>query len=124
DALAKMLATYADNLSTAAAIERSFGVKQDDFEQGYAEHVAKLVRDVDVAQSQTAESLADLEAQLEKNPASAEVNAKLAYLWLQRKSNAPARKHALAALKQDRKQQLASYVMARLYLSIGDSASA
>lgn len=124
DALAKMLAAYADNLSTTAAIERSFGVKQDDFEKGYSEHIAKLVKDVDVAQPQSAESLDELETALEKDPTDAEANANIAYLWLQRKSNAVARKHALAALKKDRKQQLASYVMARLYLSIGDSASA
>jgi Tfp pilus assembly protein PilF len=124
DALAKMLSAYADNLSTAAAIERSFGVTQVDFEQGYGDHIAKLVKDVDVAKPQSAESLDKLEAALKKDPTDAEANASLAYLWLQRKTNASARKHALAALKKDRKQQLASYVMARLYLLIGDSASA
>lgn len=124
DALAKMLSAYADNLSTAAAIERSFGVKQADFEKGYVEHIAKLVKDVDSAKPQSAESLAELEAAIEKDPTNAEANANIAYLWLQRKSNAAARKYALAALKKDRQQQLASYVMARLYLSIGDSASA
>jgi Tfp pilus assembly protein PilF len=41
-ALAKMLTAYADNLTTAAAIERSFGVKQDEFEHGYREHIKKV----------------------------------------------------------------------------------
>jgi Tfp pilus assembly protein PilF len=124
DALGKMLSAYADNLSTAAAIERSFGVTQADFETGYDEHVGKLVQNVIVVKPQTAESLAELQKALADDPDNADINAQLAYLWLQRKSNAAARKHALAALKKDRRQQLASYVIARLYLSIGDTATA
>ncbi len=38
---AKMLSAYADNLDTQAALSREFGVKVDDFEQGYLEYVRR-----------------------------------------------------------------------------------
>ena len=41
DALAKMLAAYADNLNTRAAIQRAFGVGQEEFERGYVEYLAQ-----------------------------------------------------------------------------------
>ena len=44
DALAKMLAAYADNLDTRAAIKRSFNVGQEEFESGYLEYLRKIDR--------------------------------------------------------------------------------
>jgi tetratricopeptide (TPR) repeat protein len=43
DALAKMLAAYADNANTRTAIHRSFGIDQADFEHGYSEYLQKIV---------------------------------------------------------------------------------
>ncbi len=42
DALAKMLAAYADNVNTRTAIRRSFGIDQADFERGYSEYLRKI----------------------------------------------------------------------------------
>jgi tetratricopeptide (TPR) repeat protein len=61
-ALAKMLAAYADNLTTPAAIERSFGVKQDDFERGYQEHVKKVAAEITAAREADQQSLVKLKA--------------------------------------------------------------
>jgi tetratricopeptide (TPR) repeat protein len=42
DALAKMLAAYSDNLDTRAALQRSFGVEQEAFEEGYLDFLRQL----------------------------------------------------------------------------------
>ncbi len=42
DALAKMLAAYADNVNTRRAIRRSFGIDQADFERGYSEYLQQI----------------------------------------------------------------------------------
>lgn len=123
DAPAKMLAAYGDNLSTAEAIERCFDVEQQEFEDGYREFIAKILEGISAAGPQAAKSFAELEKAAADDPENAELQAELAYEFLKRKSNLNARRHALAALKQDKRQQLACYVLARLYLSIGDTAT-
>lgn len=124
DALAKMLTAYADNLSTFEAIQRCFDMQQEDFEEGYRKFVAKIVAGVPAAKPQAAKSLAELEKAVADEPEDADLLAQLAYEQLKRKSNTDARRNALAALKQQAQHPLASYVLARLYLSIGDSATA
>ena len=42
DALAKMLAAYADNENTRTVIHRSFGIDQAEFERGYVEYLQKV----------------------------------------------------------------------------------
>lgn len=42
DALAKMLSAYSDNLDTRGALERTFGVKQEAFEEGYLESLRQI----------------------------------------------------------------------------------
>src|SRR5690606_7148175 len=80
DALAKMLTAYRDNLNTAAAIERSFGVKQDDFESGYTEYVANIVSSLSPNKKEQAESrtFAELQNAHRKNPDDAATAAELA----------------------------------------------
>ena len=124
DAPAKMLAAYRDNRSTEEAIAHCFGVKQDDFEAGYREFVKGIVADVDGAKPQAAMTLAQLQKAVREKPDDADALADLAYALIVRRSNTDARRYALAALKIDRSQQLAAYVMARLYLSIGDREAA
>jgi len=124
DAPAKMLAAYHDSLSTPEAIERSFGISQEEFEAGYRDYVDKLVADLPQAKPHAAMSLADLQRAVANKPDDAQLLAALSYAYLRRESNAKARKYALAALEINEKQQLAAYVMARLYLSIGDANTA
>jgi tetratricopeptide (TPR) repeat protein len=123
DALAKMLAAYAENLGTPAAIEKCFVVKVDEFEKGYLEHVARLVAGVPASQAK-ARTLAELEAAVKASPADADAQAELAAAQLKRENNREAREAAKKALEQDAKHPLASFVMARLQLSIGDDEAA
>jgi tetratricopeptide (TPR) repeat protein len=57
DALAKMLACYADNLGTRAALRRSFDVEQEDFEKGYRKYVDELVKELAAGRGHRAEAL-------------------------------------------------------------------
>ena len=43
DSLAKMLTAFADNLTTREAVERSFGVSQEEFEKGYVSYLDQVV---------------------------------------------------------------------------------
>ncbi len=124
ESLSKMLAAYADNLSTSAAIERCFGVKQDEFEGAYKKYVLDIVAALKIPPAKTQLSFAELQKAAGDAPDNADMQAELAYAQLQRGANADARQAALAAQKLDAKHQLAAYVLARLQLSIGDSAEA
>ncbi|HEX5446559.1 MAG TPA: tetratricopeptide repeat protein, partial [Pirellulales bacterium] len=56
DALARMLAAYADNLQTKAALRRAFGVEQAAFEQGYRKYLDEIA--AELAPRQQASELA------------------------------------------------------------------
>jgi tetratricopeptide (TPR) repeat protein len=120
DAPAKMLEGFADNLNTRQAIERCFDLEQEEFERRYSGYVAKIVANIESGDSTVKKTLPELENSVRENPKDADVLAKLAYAYLQRKQNPQARIYALAAQKIDADHQLAAYILARLYLSIGD----
>ena len=122
DSLAKMLIAYRDNLNTDEAVQRCFEISLKEFEQGYREHVLKLVQDVQG--DGTGRSMSQLQEAVEDNPDDSDALAELSHALLERKSNADARRHALKALEVEPQQQLAAYVVARLYLSIGDTTEA
>lgn len=124
DAMVKMLAAYADNLTTEAAVKRCFAVEQAEFESAYRGYVNEIVDDLPDVAGRPVRSLAELHKAAEQNPNDADLQAELAYQYVQRGENPTARKHALAARKLDEKHQLAAYVLARLYLSIGDAGQA
>jgi tetratricopeptide (TPR) repeat protein len=125
DALAKMLAAYRDNLSTRQALERSFGVTQEDFERGYVAHLKRTVAQLSPGKEADEEmTLAQLVRAQAADPENPDLAAKLAYAHLQRKAYPDARQLAKAALKQKPKHQLASYVLARIHLLVGDTQEA
>jgi tetratricopeptide (TPR) repeat protein len=73
DALAKMLAAYADNANTRTAIHRSFGIDRAEFERGYVEYLQKVAAAAgqggagrDGVKSLKAEARADLESHDDK----------------------------------------------------------
>jgi hypothetical protein len=121
DALAKMLAAYAENLTTEQAIERSFGVKLDDFERGYLEHIKKTVADRAVGGDEDEPPLAELTKAHEDHPADLAIAARLAAAYLRAEKPQEARKLADTVLRQEPKQQLASYVLARLRMRAGET---
>jgi Flp pilus assembly protein TadD len=121
DALAKMLAAYADNLNTSAAIERSFGIDQAEFERLYQQYIAEVVARLPKASQEEEMSPAALDKELRANPKNPGLLARSARVALDRKDYALARRQADAALRTDSKNQLAAYVRARLYLLLGET---
>lgn len=125
DALAKMLAAYRDNLSTRAALQRSFGVEQEAFERGYVAYVKKIVADLSPGKQADGQmTLAELVRAQAADPDDPDLAAKLAYAQLSRKAYPEARQLSRAALKENPKQQLAAYVLARIHLLVGDAEEA
>jgi tetratricopeptide (TPR) repeat protein len=127
DALARLLAAYADNLPTPAAINRAFGVDVEAFEAGYRKHLDKLLAEAGVTAKAAAaktRTLAELERAVAESADDADLRAELAYAYLQRGENTTARKWADSALVKQAHHPLASYIVARLYLTIGDAKSA
>jgi predicted Zn-dependent protease len=120
DAVAKMLEAYADRMDSAAAIQHCFNVEVAEFEKGYTAYVKSVVDDIKTSGAKAPTSFAELQKQVRDAPENADLLADLAYAYLQRKSNASARRYALLARKQNEKQPIAGYVLARLYISIGD----
>ncbi|MCH8924256.1 MAG: tetratricopeptide repeat protein, partial [Planctomycetes bacterium] len=124
-ALAKMLNGYADNLTTSEAIERSFEVDQAEFEKGYTEYVNKIVEGIAKSVSkQKPMTFAQLDKAQRADPDDPDLAARLALEYLRRKSGPKARKLAEGVLTAKPKHQLATYVKARLFLSIGENDAA
>ena len=124
DALARMLAAYADNLTTPEAIPRAFQVDQADFERGYQEHVGKLVAELAGRGSASEKSLAEVTKALAADPKNPGLLAEMALANLRRKQYPEARRLADAARKLEPREQLAAYVRARLHLLVGENAEA
>lgn len=124
DALAKMLAAYADNLDTRQALQRCFSVTQEDFEKGYGAFLDQALAEAGALAPSETLDLVQLQNALKEDARNTDLLARLAYAYLQRKENARARRLALMARQIEPKQQLAAYVLARLYLSIGDAQQA
>lgn len=122
DAIAKMLAAYADNLTTPEALNRAFDVNQPDFERGYREFVEKIVAGLPAAAGEM--SLVELRKALAENPKDPNLLAKMAQARLNRRSYPPAHRLADAALAIEPKNQLAQYVRARLHLLVGENKEA
>ncbi len=127
DALAKMLQAYRQNLTTAEALKRKFGVPIKHFEADYLSFVKEQLRDAGYSPKATKAkelSLEELTAAVEKSPDDADLQAQLALAHLNAGQAGYARKAALAAHAIDAKLPLASYVLARLQVAIGDHEAA
>ncbi len=123
-AIAKMLAAYADNLTTSEAVERALGVPKDDFERGYRAYVQKLIDALPAAAKQRELTIGELQKALAKSPKDADLLAKMAYAQVARKNYPEARRWTDAALAIEPRHALASYVRARLHLVVGETAEA
>jgi Flp pilus assembly protein TadD len=124
DATQKLLAAYADRLSTPQAVERCFGVKQPEFEAAYRVFLDKELAGTPAAAARPKPTLAELQRQVEEKPDDADLAAQLAVAWLDRDDKPQARRWAIAAQKLKANHPLAAYVLARLQLSIGDAEAA
>ncbi len=124
EATAKMLAAYAEHLSTPQVLEKCFGVDQAEFEIGYRKFVDGVIAKSGNGEGKETRSLAELQKIAEDKNVTARTLAALARAHLDRKANAEARKWALAAQKKDAAEPLAAYVLARMQLLIGDTDAA
>jgi predicted Zn-dependent protease len=123
-AIAGMLAAYANNLTTPEALQQAFGVSQQEFEAGYGKFVEKVVAALPAGGKPRELSPAEVQQALAKNPKDPELLARMAFLQLGRKSYPAARRSADAALAADPKNGLAHYVRARLHLLVGENSEA
>lgn len=124
DAFAKLLAAYADNLDTRAALKRCFGVEQADFEKEYVAYLHEIVAGLKTNQSVEALSLAELEQAVAESPDSLDLAARLAVAQVSAKHYPAARQQAERVLTKLPKDPAASYVLARLHLLTGEDAAA
>ncbi len=124
EALSKLLSQYSANQLTPAAIKRAFDMEVDEFERGYREYLDKTVALLKFAAVNESETRATLEAKFNANPGDLDVAAELALACFNESDPAMrqrARQLVEMILKQDPRNSLATYVLARLKLAAGES---
>jgi tetratricopeptide (TPR) repeat protein len=125
DALIKMLGAYRRGLTTDRAIRDSFSVEKPDFEQGYLKYLDEVVATIRTRVSEEKPvKFSQLERQLKEKPDDPDLNARMAYEHFARRDYKEARPFADRALELKRNHPLASYVKARLLVTIGDDDAA
>lgn len=126
DALIKMLAAYRRGLTTEKAIAACFEVDKQDFEAGYLEYLDEVIQTIRtrVEDEEETFTFTQIQQQLKAKPDDPDLNARMAYEHFARRDLRAARPFADKALEHRENHPLASYVKARLLVSIGDSGSA
>ena len=119
-ALAELLEAYRRGLSTPEAVASSFGVPVADFEEGYLDYLDEVVETIRTrVDDEEQVSFSRLLLDARKAPDDAELNARVAYEYFARRDYKNARPYAEKALEGEPHQPLASYVMARVLMLIG-----
>jgi tetratricopeptide (TPR) repeat protein len=125
DALIKLLEAYRRGLTTERAIDDCFHVEKADFEAGYLTYLDEVVKTIRTRVSEEKPvKFSELERMLKAKPDDADLNARMAYEHFARRDYKAARPLADKALKLKPHHPLASYVKARLLVTIGDDAAA
>lgn len=122
-ALGKLLRAYADNLSTAEAIEKIFEMSIAEFESGYLKFVRAEVAAAGV-ETPSKRDLAGWRKWTEEHLEDASAWAELAAAEWDAGNPDAARQAAETALKLNAKQPVAAYVLSRLALAQRDLAAA
>jgi tetratricopeptide (TPR) repeat protein len=121
DALIKMLMAYRRGLTTDRAITDSFHVEKADFEKGYLAYLDEVVQTIRTRVSEEKPvKFSQIERQLKEKPDDPDLNARMAYEHFARRDYKEARPFAEKALRKKPHHPLASYVKARLLVTIGD----
>ncbi len=124
DALIKMLMAYRRGLTTDRAIADSFHVAKADFEKGYLAYLDEVLKTIRTRVSEEKPiKFSQLEREVKEKPDDPDLNARMAYEHFARRDYKEARPFAEKALELKPHHPLASYVKARLLLSIGDDES-
>lgn len=125
DALIKMLGAYRRGLTTDRAIAACFNVEKADFEAEYLTSLDEVVKTIRTrVNDEKPIKFSQLERLLKDKPDDADLNARMAYEHFARRDLKEARPFAEKALKATPHQPLASYVKARLLVTIGDEEGA
>jgi len=125
DALIKMLKAYRRGLTTDRAIAECFHVQKPDFEKGYLSYLDEVVKTIRTRVNEEKPiKFSQLERQLKESPDDPDLNARMAYEHFARRDYKEARPFAEKALELKPRHPLASYVKARLLLTIGDEDAA
>jgi tetratricopeptide (TPR) repeat protein len=125
DALIKMLMAYRRGLTTDRAIQECFHVDKKDFEKAYLSYLDEVVKTIRTRVGEEKPiKFSQLERQLKEKPDDPELNARMAYEHFARRDYKEARPFADRALELKPHQPLASYVKARLMVTIGDNPAA
>ena len=115
--LNELLAAYADNLSTPDALTRVFGLSMAEFQRGYVAFLGDVAKELtDLGAVEDERSVAQLSAARRKRPKDVDLTARLAMAYLRRGADEEALEMASEALELEERHQVASYVLARLYL--------
>jgi tetratricopeptide (TPR) repeat protein len=121
DALQKMLDAYRRGLTTDRAVTSCFKVDKADFEAEYLTFLDGVVRTIRTrVDDEKPVSFSQLERSLKAKPDDPDLNARMAYEHFARRDYKEARPLADKALKLKPHHPLASYVKARLLVTIGD----
>lgn len=124
DALQKMLAAYRETRSTRRVLKECFDIEQEDFEQGFAEHLKNLAETWRAEGVRANRSLGQLRRAHERNPNEAATATELAAAQVERKQFAAARELVDAVLASDPQHAGATAVKAELLLAVGETAAA
>jgi tetratricopeptide (TPR) repeat protein len=125
DALIKMLGAYRRGLTTDRAIHECFSVEKADFEKGYLRHLDEVVATIRTrVDEEVPVRFSQLERRLKEKPDDPDLNARMAYEHFARRDYKEARPFADKALRLKPHHPLASYVKARLLVTIGDNDAA
>jgi tetratricopeptide (TPR) repeat protein len=115
EVLRKLMACYAENLSTPEAIGRTLGITLEEFERGYREHlrhVAAALTPEETALTPT--QFAELVARHRQRPDDLNLAARLAQEYLRRGDARQAEELARRVLKSQPRHPIATCVVARL----------
>jgi cellulose synthase operon protein C len=125
DALIKMLMAYRRGLTTDRAIADCFHVEKADFEKAYLAYIDDVVKTIRTRVSEEKPiKFSQLERQLKESPDDPDLNARMAYEHFARRDFKEARPFAEKALELKPHHPLASFVKARLLVTIGDADAA
>lgn len=125
DAILKMLAAYRRGLTTDRAVVESFQIDKADFERGYLDFLDGVIKSIRTrVDAEEPIKFSQLERALKQNPDDPDLNAQMAYEHYARRDLKEARPLADKALKLKPHHPLASYVKARLFVTIGDDDAA
>ncbi len=120
DAPARLLAAYAAGHRDPRSVEVAFHVTLAEFEQGYRDYIDRTIKQIKDRRPQRPASFLELEKRHQANPDDPDTAAELALAYYRRRGYRRARDLARAVLRKHPQHAVALYVLARLYLKIGE----